>query len=117
MLVAGVSMLINLKPEAPTYLCYCDHKICDPPFTPTTMLHFPSSINVAPKRTDSLNATQRKMGSNPILMKIEEELHDVRRVQTHGQEEDLRLALDMLIHRVTELVRQQLIYVEPISHI
>ncbi|EKM75296.1 hypothetical protein AGABI1DRAFT_116490 [Agaricus bisporus var. burnettii JB137-S8] len=67
------------------------------------MLHFPSSINVAPKRTDSLNATQRKMGSNPILMKIEEELHDVRRVQTHGQEEDLRLALDMLIHRVTEL--------------
>jgi hypothetical protein len=66
---------------------------------------------------DSLNATQKKMGSNPILMKIEEELHDVRRVQTHGQEEDLRLALDMVINRVTELVWQSCIYIGKISHV
>jgi hypothetical protein len=91
-----------------TFACYL--KSVTAPFTPTTMLHFPSSTNVAPKRMDSLNATQKKMGSNPILMKIEEELHDVRRVQIHGQEEDLRLALDMVINRVTELVWQQRIF-------
>lgn len=74
------------------------------------MLHFPSSLrsnsaNGLPKRTDSLNATQQKSGSNPIFLKIEEELHDARRVKADGQEEDLRLALDMVINRVTELVR------------
>jgi hypothetical protein len=78
------------------------------------MLHFPSTLranssssssNGAQKRTESLNATQQKSGSNPALLKIEEELHDARRVHAHGQEEDLRLALDMVINRVTELVR------------
>ncbi|KAF9447891.1 hypothetical protein P691DRAFT_801649 [Macrolepiota fuliginosa MF-IS2] len=72
------------------------------------MLHFPSTLrssstNGLPRRTDILNATQQKSGSNPIFLKIEEELHDARRVRAHGQEEDLRLALDMVINRVTEL--------------
>ncbi|KAK2460188.1 hypothetical protein APHAL10511_007779 [Amanita phalloides] len=60
------------------------------------MLHFPS-------RTDSLNATQSKSQSDPLLLKIEEELHDARRVCSHGQEEDLRAALNMVIDRVVEL--------------
>ncbi|KAF8149371.1 hypothetical protein B0H34DRAFT_184226 [Crassisporium funariophilum] len=34
---------------------------------------------------------------------IEEELHDARRVHSHGQEEDLRSALSMVIDRVSEL--------------
>jgi hypothetical protein len=73
------------------------------------MLHFPSALrtnsaNGVQKRSENLNATQKKSGSNPILLKIEEELHDARRVKTHGQEEDLRLALDMVINRVSELV-------------
>ncbi|KXN80865.1 hypothetical protein AN958_07087 [Leucoagaricus sp. SymC.cos] len=72
------------------------------------MLHFPSTLrtnstNGVPKRTDSLNATQQKSGSSPLFLKIEEELHDARRVKAHGQEDDLRLALDMVINRITEL--------------
>ncbi|KAK7031088.1 hypothetical protein VNI00_013692 [Paramarasmius palmivorus] len=78
------------------------------------MLHFPSTYASSsqtknktplPKRTDSLNATQHKSSpsSNPLFLKIEEELHDARRVQQHGQEDDLRMALGMVIGRVTEL--------------
>lgn len=72
------------------------------------MLHFPSTLrsntsNGLPKRLESLNATQQKSGSNPMFLKIEEELHDARRVKAHGQEEDLRLALDMVINRVAEM--------------
>jgi len=39
----------------------------------------------------------------PIFSKIEEELHDARRVHSHGQEEDLHYALIMVIDRVSEL--------------
>ncbi|KAH6885638.1 hypothetical protein BKA70DRAFT_1337480 [Coprinopsis sp. MPI-PUGE-AT-0042] len=53
--------------------------------------------------SSTLNATQSKSASNPLFLKIEEELHDARRVREHGQEEDMRLALDMVIGRVTEL--------------
>jgi hypothetical protein len=72
------------------------------------MLHFPSTLqaggsNPAP-RHDSLNATQQKRASHQIFSTIEEELHDARRVHAHGQEEDLRLALNMVINRVSELV-------------
>ncbi|KAF5345781.1 hypothetical protein D9758_011889 [Tetrapyrgos nigripes] len=76
------------------------------------MLHFPSSAfpntgpNGLPKRSDSfrnLNATQQKSSSDPMFLKIEEELHDARRVQQHGQEDDLRMALNMVISRVSEL--------------
>ncbi|KAJ2924750.1 hypothetical protein H1R20_g12340, partial [Candolleomyces eurysporus] len=51
----------------------------------------------------SLNATQQKSQSNPFFLQIEEELHDARRVQSDGQEDDLRSALDMVINRVSEL--------------
>jgi hypothetical protein len=54
--------------------------------------------------SSTLNATQSKSASNPLFLKIEEELHDARRVREHGQEEDMRYALDMVIGRVTELV-------------
>ncbi|KAK6977507.1 Sec2p domain-containing protein [Favolaschia claudopus] len=76
------------------------------------MLHFPSVLqngpgsgSGVPRRTDSLNATQQaaKTPSNPIFLTIEQELHDARRVSSHGQEEDLRSALNMVINRVTEL--------------
>jgi len=73
------------------------------------MLHFPSTLtngggpNGVPRRVDSLNATQQKPASHPLFLTIEEELHDARRVQSHGQEEDLRSALNMVINRVTQL--------------
>ncbi|KAF8802700.1 hypothetical protein BYT27DRAFT_7226282 [Phlegmacium glaucopus] len=71
------------------------------------MLHFPSKLqtnspNGAPRRSD-LNATQHKTASHPIFSQVEEELHDARRVHSHGQEEDLRSALIMVINRVSEL--------------
>ncbi|KAF9466888.1 hypothetical protein BDZ94DRAFT_89126 [Collybia nuda] len=72
------------------------------------MLHFPSSLKNAgpsslPRRSDSLNATQQKTGTHPIFSTIEEELHDARRVHSHGQEDDLRSALNMVISRVINL--------------
>lgn len=39
-----------------------------------------------------------------LRLNIEDELRDARRVQSHGQEEDLRAALNMVINRVQELV-------------
>ena len=73
------------------------------------MLHFPSKLQSngpggLPRRSDALNATQHKTSSHPIFSQIEEELHDARRVHSHGQEEDLRDALIMVIDRVSELV-------------
>lgn len=73
------------------------------------MIHFPSSLHgssTLPSRTDSLklNATQQKTPTHKILLTIEEELHDARRVHSHGQEEDLRLALNMLIERLSQVV-------------
>ncbi|KAF8965588.1 hypothetical protein BDZ97DRAFT_1918148 [Flammula alnicola] len=74
------------------------------------MLHFPSKLqtngpNGIPRRSDSigLNATQQRSSSHPIFLKIEEELHDARRVHSDGQEDDLRYALSMVINRVSEL--------------
>ncbi|KAJ3526887.1 hypothetical protein NMY22_g9989 [Coprinellus aureogranulatus] len=54
-------------------------------------------------KSATLNATQQKSSSDPFFLKIEEELHDARRVKSHGQEDDLRHALDMVINRVSEL--------------
>ena len=75
------------------------------------MLHCPSKLQSnagssgAPRRsTSDLNATQHKTASHPIFSEIEEELHDARRVYSHGQEEDLRSALNMVIDRVVQLV-------------
>lgn len=67
------------------------------------MLHFASSTisskQSLPRRIDSLAASKI-----PIFITIEEELHDIRRVQNHGQEEDLKMALSKMISRVEELV-------------
>jgi len=75
------------------------------------MLHFPSKLashgtNGIPGRSDSsnLNATQQRSASHPVFLKVEEELHDARRVFSDGQEDDLRYALSMVINRVSELV-------------
>jgi hypothetical protein len=74
-----------------------------------SMYHFASSYTTSGSSgqgtKSTLNATQQKSSSDPFFLKIEEELHDARRVQSHGQEDDLRLALDMVISRVSELVR------------
>ena len=70
------------------------------------MLHFPSTLQAGGTNagSDILNATQKKRASHQIFSTVEEELHDARRVHAHGQEEDLRLALNMVINRVSELV-------------
>ena len=79
------------------------------PISWTIMLHFPFKLQTngssgAPRRSTDLNVTQHKTASHPIFSQIEEELHDARRVHSHGQEEDLRSALMMVIDRVSELV-------------
>nr|GAT60988.1 predicted protein [Mycena chlorophos] len=65
---------------------------------------------LVPRRSDSLNATQTRAGNaqhapqkNQMFLSIEQELHDARRVMSHGQEDDLRNALGMVINRVVEL--------------
>lgn len=76
-----------------------------PPMTmapaPASSSSSSSSSRALPKRTDSLL-------SNPnysqLFSTIEDEVRDCRRVGTHGQEEDLRQALDRMIGRVEELV-------------
>ncbi|KAJ8078309.1 hypothetical protein PM082_000516 [Marasmius tenuissimus] len=73
------------------------------------MLHFPSSSTSLPRRSDSLNATQTRSSSgstsknDALLLKVHEELHDIRRVESHGQEDDLRMALGVVIKRVEDL--------------
>lgn len=52
-----------------------------------------------PHRTDSLSAVKTAQ-----FTQIEDELRDVRRVHSQGQEEDLRMALSRTISRVEELV-------------
>ncbi|KAF9049490.1 hypothetical protein BDZ89DRAFT_1108093 [Hymenopellis radicata] len=46
---------------------------------------------------------QHVNGKAPLLISIDEELHDVRRVLKNGEEDDLRGALDMMIRRVEEM--------------
>jgi len=84
------------------------------------MFHFPSTLSLqGTKRSDgNLNATQQKHATQPIFLEIEEELHDARRVQSDGQEDDLRCALSMVIKRVTQLVCfEPLLYETPIDQI
>lgn len=58
------------------------------------MQSFSSAVN-GPANSDAETA---------IFSAIEDELHDAKRVKSHGQEEDLRMALDMVIRRVGELM-------------
>ncbi|KAE9383578.1 hypothetical protein BT96DRAFT_982508 [Gymnopus androsaceus JB14] len=88
-----------------------------------------SSSSSLPKRFESLNATQRRAPTPPnsspnpnghpanpnpasivikikdekFFLHIEEELHDLRRVHAHGQEDDLRMGLERCMARVGEL--------------
>lgn len=39
-----------------------------------------------------------------FFMQVEEELHDLRRVHAHGQEDDLKMALNRCMNRVGEVV-------------
>ncbi|KAM6501520.1 hypothetical protein JOM56_001497 [Amanita muscaria] len=55
------------------------------------------------KRSSGTFTIQPGSYSNPLLRKVDEELHDARRVQSYGQEEDLRAALGLVINRVVEL--------------
>ena len=50
-------------------------------------------------------ASLAKMPETQLLLTLDDELRDVRRVHSYGQEEDLRQALEMVINRVVELVR------------
>ncbi|KAJ3534344.1 hypothetical protein NM688_g7152 [Phlebia brevispora] len=58
----------------------------------------PSTNRPLPQRVDSLNPAK-----TAVFSQIEEELRDVRRVHSQGQEEDLRMALSRTIGRVEEL--------------
>ncbi|THG92473.1 hypothetical protein EW026_g8438 [Hermanssonia centrifuga] len=64
------------------------------------MFQLPMSSNSRslPLRTDSLNSSKAA-----VFTQIDEELRDVRRVHSQGQEEDLRMALSQTISRVQEL--------------
>ena len=77
---------------------------------------FPSSSpRVPPRQTDSLNApVPPKQESGPqqlIFAAIDDDLRDARRVATHGQEEDMRAALEKIIGRVEELVSPRLLLI------
>ncbi|KAF9066438.1 hypothetical protein BDP27DRAFT_1330517 [Rhodocollybia butyracea] len=95
---------------------------------------FPSTSTSIASNSTSLNATQRRaatpVGSNSrnflsknrpnneiidprpnftpkdegFFMQVEEELHDLRRVHAHGQEDDLRMALERCMGRVEEFL-------------
>ena len=69
------------------------------------MLQFaahPPAKNKLPRRTSSLSVSASKA---PIFKEIDEELHDIRRVHMHGQEDDLRYGMTRMIQRVEKLVR------------
>lgn len=78
------------------------------------MTLFPSPSSAPrPSNTNSLSLNAAappiapKPGSapeHPIFAAIGDDLRDARRVGTHGEEEDLRSALDKVIGRVEELV-------------
>ena len=61
--------------------------------------HLRTDSGSLPRRIDSLIAHKA-----PVFTEIEDELRDVKRVHSQGQEEDLRMALSRMISRVEELV-------------
>ncbi|GBE80291.1 hypothetical protein BKA93DRAFT_572604 [Sparassis latifolia] len=62
------------------------------------MLSVPANRTL-PRRVDSLVASK-----GPYFVEVEEELRDIKRVNSQGQEEDLKLALSRTICRVEELM-------------
>ncbi|KAL5506991.1 hypothetical protein ACEPAH_6447 [Sanghuangporus vaninii] len=74
------------------------------------MLHFaspiPNNMIRRPQRSDSLQGEiglGLGMQESTLLAQLPDELHDIRRVQAYGQEEDLKEALGKMIGRVEEL--------------
>ncbi|OAX41146.1 hypothetical protein K503DRAFT_864101 [Rhizopogon vinicolor AM-OR11-026] len=63
------------------------------------------SPNVQTRIPSSRSSVQESHLSptSAVFANIDDELHDARRVHSHGQEEDLRYALDRVIKRVEEL--------------
>ncbi|OJA20514.1 hypothetical protein AZE42_01587 [Rhizopogon vesiculosus] len=70
------------------------------------------SPNVQTRIPSSRSSVQESHLSptSAVFANIDDELHDARRVHSHGQEEDLRYALDRVIKRVEELVRRQVCF-------
>ena len=66
--------------------------------------HIPTNGRPLPKRSDSLQRTP-STAESALLNSLQDEIHDMRRVQAYGQEEDLKEALGKMIGRVEELVR------------
>ncbi|RDX55243.1 hypothetical protein OH76DRAFT_1397644 [Lentinus brumalis] len=60
--------------------------------------HYQSSNRNLPRRIDSLKPTNA-----PYFNEVDDELRDIRRVHSQGQEEDLRYALSRTINRIEEL--------------
>ncbi|OCB90433.1 hypothetical protein A7U60_g2354 [Sanghuangporus baumii] len=74
------------------------------------MLHFaspiPNNMIRRPQRSDSLQGgigLGLGVKESTLLAQLPDELHDMRRVQAYGQEEDLKEALGKMIGRVEEL--------------
>jgi len=67
--------------------------------------------------TLSQDASSQNRCTSPsqLFLATEEELRDVKRVHSHGQEEDLRLALQVVINRVEELVSSPSNYLASLS--
>ena len=61
--------------------------------------HLRTESGSLPRRVDSLIAHKA-----PVFTEIEDELRDIKRVHSQGQEEDLRMALSRMITRVEDLV-------------
>ena len=80
------------------------------------MIHFPSPLSSdkfhkmnarpLPQRNESI----RPGAESALLSLLPDELHDIRRVQDYGQEEDLKDALGKMISRVEELVSADLTF-------
>ncbi len=62
---------------------------------------FSSTSKPVPQRTSSVNSVKHANFFGPV----DEEMRDCKRVQSHGQEEDLREALGRMMARVEEMVR------------
>ncbi len=71
--------------------------------------HFQSSNRNLPRRVDSLQAGAQAV-KNPYFIELDDELRDIRRVHSQGQEEDLRYALSRTINRIEELVRRHFFF-------
>lgn len=70
------------------------------------MAHLRTNSGSLPRRIDSLNSHKA-----PFFTDVEDELRDIKRVHSQGQEEDLRMALGRMISRVQELVRYLAIHI------